>query len=939
MTLPIRATIRLQFRPEFTLDDACARVDYLAALGISHVYASPLTRAVPGSAHGYDVVDYNVINPELGGEEALCRFAQKLRTHGMGLVLDIVPNHMATHADNAWWWSVLKWGQASPYARFFDIDWQSPYPGMRGKVIAPFLADPYADELEAGNLRLEYVVDTAEFVVRYHDRPFPVTPASYGSILRNAPESAHLLALCRAFDALSTSTYGGHGDMACELLRQAARLPEVAAGIAAALAHYDPLQPLGRLRLHRLLERQPYRLTWWRCAADAMNWRRFFEVSDLIGTRMERTEVFTAAHALVLRLYAEGLIDGVRIDHVDGLGDPRAYCLALRDALAAAGTARPDALAQRPPYILVEKILAADESLPAGWQVDGTSGYDFMNEVGALLHAPEGKQPLEQLWQEIAGDTAEFAQYEYEARVTLITRHFAGETETLTRRLHQLGQAHAATRDFAVPAIRRVLSELLASFPVYRTYADAHGRHDDDARFFGMARQQAANRLPRVDLPLLECLDAWLGGHPPEKAGASAQRELQLTAIRQFQQLTSALAAKSVEDTAFYRHARLLSRNEVGGTPAQFSLHPEEFHARMQRRRESFPTGLLATATHDHKRGEDARARLAVLSEVPDVWRDFVRTWMSLPESSAVPVAEHHTTRLPHPVDQYVVLQTLVGVWPLNLAADDRDGLADFTNRVVQWHRKALREAKQRSSWFDPDTEYETLCEQFIRSRLLAAECAQHREMLVQFIDWIAPAGALNSLAQTLLRLTVPGVPDMFQGCEWWDFSLTDPDNRRPVDFGARVRALTDASGFSGLLDDWRSGRIKQHLIQRALHLRRRFPELFTRGTYRALPAQGAAAEHVVAFLRQHAGRSVLVVVPRMPYILLQKLTKSRARLTLPVIPARYWGDTALRIPPEMFGTTLHSALSGQIPPLTLHDDHLPVGKVVNTFSIGLWHD
>ncbi len=933
MTVSLRATARLQFHRGFTLEDACGLVDYFAALGISHLYASPITRAVPGSTHGYDVVDYNLFNPELGGEKVLHRLVERLRAHGMGLILDIVPNHMATHADNAWWWSVLQWGASSPYAGYFDIDWNFPNAGLRAKVLAPFLGASYGHELESGHLRLDYDASTTEFIVRYHEQRFPITPTTYGSILRAAPESTHLIALYRAFDALATSNDEPHRAAAIHLLQQAAALPEVRAGITAALAQHDPQHGQGRTRLHRLLEQQHYRLAWWRCAADAMNWRRFFEITGLIGTRMDREEVFAAAHGLVLRLYGEGLIDGVRIDHVDGLGDPQRYCLMLREALAAAGRTRPRELTQRP-YIIVEKILAPDERLDARWAVDGTTGYEFMDEMGGLLHAVQGAEPLNELWQEVASDPADFGQVEYEARQLMVARHFAGEVENMACRLHQLGQANLITRDFTLPAIRRVLVELLANFPVYRTYVNIHGRSSEDAMYFAMAKESARQRLPSSDGALLDALDIWLGGEAPYRTPTGPALDLKLTAIRQFQQLTTALAAKSVEDTAFYRYGRLLSRNEVGSNPAHFSVVPNEFHADMQRRAASYPFSLLATATHDHKRGEDVRGRLAVISEVPEAWNELVGAWLlPSPQNTA-----EIRSALPHLVDQYTLLQTLVGAWPLDLRLDEPARLKEFADRVVRWQQKALREGKQRSGWFDPNQPYEALCEQFIRDSLHAGHGAVRLEKLVRFVERIAPAGAINSLTQTLVRLTAPGVPDLYQGTEFWDFSLTDPDNRNPVDYDARINALETTRDNELLLRTWRSGHIKQELLRRVLQFRRHHAALFARGDYAPVAVEGPCANHVVAFLRHHKGQWALTVAPRLPLTLMLS-DGSLAPLTQPMLPPEVWRDTTLSLPPELSGVALHGVMSDGMHLFTSADGTLPLADVLATFPVALWHD
>lgn len=755
-----RATYRIQFHAGFTFADAAGLADYLADLGISHLYASPITTAKAGSMHGYDVVDPTTINPALGGENGFRAMAAALRDRGIGIIVDIVPNHMGVGGDeNAWWLDVLERGQASHYARFFDIDW-----APTGKLLAPFLGQPYDEALASGALR---VSDDGAAVIAHDAHRFPIRPE----------DRAEVAADPRAYDDLD--------------------------------------------RLNDLLERQHYRLAWWRTAADEINWRRFFDISELAALRIEDEAVFDAVHALPLRLYAEGLIDGLRIDHVDGLSDPPGYCRRLRAAME---ERRPGG------YLVVEKILAADEALPKSWQTDGTSGYDFMNEVAALLHDPAGEAPLTALWTELSGRPGDFHAEERAARIETLERTFPGQIDTVAAAFHAI-----AGRDMTKGMIRRALTATLIAFDAYRSYA---GSAEDNGECLRAAAERAVTAPGEEDLP--RRLVDWMLTRPEARDAA-----------RRFEQLAAPLAAKAVEDTAFYRYGRLLSRTDVGFDPARFAQSPAAFLDRIAGRERDFPHAMLATATHDHKRGEDVRARLAVLSEVPGEWRSLV-------EGLALADRDIDTG------DADMILQTIVGAWPMA-----GDPAADFAERVGEWTRKALREAKLRSSWTAPDEAYE--------ARAIGVAGALIAEPSVAaFAHRIAPAGALNGLVQTALRLTLPGVPDTYQGTEFWDLSLVDPDNRRPVDYAARREIAVWPD------EDWQSGRIKQGLIAHALRLRADHPALFE-APVTPLAVTGERCAHLVAFERRAGDAALIVVAP----------LRACAGVTgQPVVAPAFWADT-----------------------------------------------
>ncbi|HEY7576855.1 MAG TPA: malto-oligosyltrehalose synthase [Acetobacteraceae bacterium] len=811
----LRATMRLQLHRDFTFVDATKLVSYMAKLGISHLYSSPILTARAGSMHGYDVIDPTQVNPELGGEAGLGQLVAALHSTGLGLIVDVVPNHMAVGgSENPWWADVLRHGRNSRYASFFDIDWDCADPELRGKVLAPFLGEPYGDTLRNGSLTL--VRDPDEPVIAYFDNRFPIRPEDHTEIGAASPDA------------------------------------------------FDPRTETGRARLHHLLERQHYRLAWWRTAGDLINWRRFFDINGLAALRIEHEAVFEATHAALFRLYRQGLIDGVRVDHVDGLADPPGYCRRLRTRLQ-------ELAPQRQPWVVVEKILGAGEHLPDDWAVDGTSGYDFMDQVSALLHARAGETPLRRLWSEISGRPSDFGVEEASARREVLDRSFTAQLEAAVAALHEIALADVATRDVTRAAIRRALTALLAHFPVYRSYGCGQRS--------AAVTTAVAGALPDVvpaDRGSLGMLERWLGVDATPKA-----------AIR-FQQLSAPLAAKAVEDTAYYRYGVLLSRNEVGADVRRFSAPPAEFHAACLERRQRFPDAMLATATHDHKRGEDVRARLAVLSEIPDEWQRAVRNWfvMNTPHRRDGP--------MPSPGDEAMLYQMIVAAWPL----DDTD-LVEYADRLADWQLKALREAKLVTDWTAPNLEYEDAARSFLYT--IMADTAFVAEARA-FAERIGPAGAVNGLAQTSLKLTAPGVPDFYQGTEFWDLSLVDPDNRRPVDFVRRIDALGADRSPVELVASWRDGRVKQAVVRRALAMRREQPALFARGTYRPLDVSGPLAEHVVAFARSYEDAHCIVVVPRLPLTSHHEIGRTPQ-----------WQGTILHVPGNLAGRSMRDRFSGDV--------------------------
>ena len=852
---PPRATYRLQFHKDFPFSAGRDLASYLRELGISHVYASPILTARAGSMHGYDVVDYDAINPELGGEEGFAEMAAALRSQGIGIILDIVPNHMAVGgSDNKLWLDLLKHGRGSAYANWFDIDFDCPDPEIAGKVHAPFLGKPYRQVLESG--ALELVIHDGGYAVSYGEHLFPIRPEDQAEI--------------------------------------------AAVGVEA----FRDTQALDDL-----LSRQNFVLDWWRNAGDRINWRRFFDITQLAAVRMEEPEAFAAKHAVGLRLYRDGLIDGLRIDHVDGLSDPAGYCIELRRHLDTLQRQRPEGLREDRAWLIVEKILASGEHIPADWDVDGSTGYDFMDQVSALQHDPAASGPLSAHWAVLSGRSRDFHGEEEMARHEILSHSFDGQRERLVDALEQAGAEHRDGEGLTRAAMRRAATSLIAQLRAYRSYAT--GR--DDGVGAG-ERVQAALRsalaAPLNDAPALRFVASVIGGE-----GEEARRPARITAIRRFNQLAAPLAAKAVEDTAFYRYGRLISRNDVGFDAGVLGIEPDAFHRLMGQRAELVPAAMLATATHDHKRGEDLRARLAVLSEMPQDWIAATRRWRDLAAGIRPEGLD--------PADEHMFQQMLVGAWPLGLGMDDAAGLDQLARRLGDWWRKALREAKLRSSWAAPNEAYEDKALQFAIDALNPARSGELPRDVGAFVSRIQRAGALNGLVQMALRCTVPGIPDTYQGTEYWDFSLVDPDNRRPVDFSARKIALAQHLSLDLLAENWRDGRIKQAVLRKLLRFRLSAPLLFARGSYEPLDVQGVRAGNVIAFLRREGDAAMLVVAARC-------CAGGMAEGDGLVPDRDWWGDTRIVLPG---GLRLGDAVVGP----DLPADERSLAAVLPVVPVGVW--
>jgi len=888
-----RATYRLQLNATMPFTQATQAVPYLARLGISHLYASPYLKARAGSTHGYDIVDHNALNPEIGGaneHEALCA---ALREHHMHQLIDIVPNHMGVlEADNAWWLDVLECGAASVHAATFDIEWTPAAPELQGKVLLPVLGDHYGRILEAGELKLEF--DSAEggFALRYHGHRFPIDPRSYAEVFAAAPQPAaelengdadraEVLSLIDSFARLPDRDDAAPDSRALRqrdkrlLKRHLADAyachPWLGQWVNAALdafngsdgnaGHFDALD--------RLLDKQAYRLAFWRVAGDDVNYRRFFDVNTLAALRMENTEVFDATHRTVMRWLAEGCVSGLRIDHPDGLSDPRAYCMCLQERYAQARLTR--GLPARALYIVVEKILAEHERVPDDWPVHGGTGYRFATMINGLHIDSTREADMDAAYTDFIGYQPQFDHILRESKLLIMSTSLASDLQLLTEALHRIGQSDRCSRDFTRNRLRAALTEVAAGFPVYRSYISELGVSQTDRRHVAWACAEAKRRSHAFDVNAIDYLHDILLNAPDEP---DAERRIAMLAfVRRWQQFSAAVMAKAMEDTAFYRYPRLLSLNDVGGDPRRFGVSVAAFHAATTARARYYPHAMLGTSTHDSKRSEDVRARLNVLSEMPQAWSEAIQRWRTMNRSRAESAEAEVCAE-----DEYLIYQTLVGIWPLTPLT--QEGVDDLRQRVQDYMLKALREAKSRTSWINPHLDYEAAVSRFVNKLLGTLEPNPFLKDLQAFVAPIANLGCLNSLNQVVLKLTAPGVPDIYQGCETWKFTLVDPDNRRPVDFAQRQALLTDVQEAFGsgpippsTLQTWLTspapGHLKMLLTWRLLALRRLVPDLFEKGSYRPLDAHGQASNHVVAYMRREEAqpeRSCVVITSRLPH-------------------------------------------------------------------------
>ena len=853
------ATYRLQLTASFGFDAAAAIIPYLKALGISHVYASPFTKARKGSTHGYDVVNHTLINPELGGEEGFDRLSAALKKHDLGLILDFVPNHVGVHYDdNPWWLDVLEWGEASPHAVSFDIDWELlPY-RARGGVLLPILGSSYGNALENGEIELRYDAGEGSFSAWYFEHRLPIAPERYGEILHmivkeadteDHPAGRRILDLASRYHGLRHPNRKEAPAFKAELRNIEGAHDIIDRGLAAYRAGAE--LPTQTLALHHLLERQHYRLGHWRLASSDINYRRFFDVNSLAGLRVEDATTFNVAHRLVRRLIEEGKLQGLRLDHIDGLRDPAQYFQRLSRLIRQAGgkTARSF-------YVVVEKILGEHEGLRPFAGVDGTTGYETLNTITRVLANPTGLEALDETWRQVSNLPPALAPVLKAAKRRVLETLLTSEFTVLARLLGRIAAGHYSTRDFAADSLRQALELYVLHFPIYRTYLTAAGASAEDRALISETIEKARAEWYAADEGIFDFLrDALtMDLAKPGTALHSAPR------VRRFalkvQQFTGPLMAKSLEDTAFYRTHRLLALNEVGGEPFVAALSSDDFHRAMKTRAQTWPHALTTTATHDTKRGEDARARLVALSELAGEWAGIVGRWKVL---NAPHIVVNGSLRAPSATFEYMLYQTLLGVWPLTPPD------ASLTERLKAYAVKAAREGKQETSWLNPHEGYESAVCTFIERILDRSVSAEFLDSFESLARRVALLGALNSLSQITLKAMMPGVPDFYQGTEFWDLSMVDPDNRRSVDFAERAPVLrqVERPDWQALARDWPGGHIKLAWTRQLLKLRNDMREVLAHGDYEPLEVSGPHRDHVIAFARRRGRHAVITAVAR----------------------------------------------------------------------------
>lgn len=894
MRIP-NATYRLQFYKDFRFSDARNLIDYLRELGISDIYASPIFKSRAGTLHGYDVVDHSQVDPALGGEAEFAVFSTDLRSRGMGLILDIVPNHMGIgETSNTWWMDVLENGPSSNYASYFDIDWRPVNPHLANKVLLPILEDQYGNLLEEGKLRLAY--EDGAFFISYHETRLPIAPRSYSTILSHqidrlaetlGKNHAHMLELQSILTAIGHLPLRTEADP--EKLEERRREKEIIKRRIAALYHESPEarslidstvrqfngnagDPQSFDLLDGLVDAQPYRLAFWRVAGEEINYRRFFDINDLAAIRTETPEVFQATHQLILRLLAEGRVTGLRIDHPDGLRDPAAYFQQLQKSQLdpdASGDSSGNGLPARPLYIVAEKILTKGESLPADWTVSGTTGYDFLNQVNGLFVRRASRGAIDKIYSDFIGAKSSYGELLNSRKKMILLVSLASELNALSHRLDDISERNRHYRDFTLNGLTFALREVIACLPVYRTYADGSAGKvsERDRSYIAMAVGEAKRRNPRTARAIFDFINDTL-----TFANLAMFREEDRPAlvdfVLKFQQLTGPVMAKGVEDTVFYIYNRLISLNEVGGDPEEFGTSLETFHRQNSFRLKHWPHAMLTLSTHDTKRGEDARARIDVLSEMAPEWRAALMRWKKFNDAKKTLVDGE---RAPDCNDEYLFYQTLVGAWPAGSVSGE--DFAGFRERILVYMQKAIKEAKVHTSWVNPNEAYDRATEKFVREVLDRGVETEFLNDFAQFLKPIAYCGMINSLSQTLLKMTSPGVPDFYQGTELWDFNLVDPDNRRPVDFAARIKLLKELEQrekedqpalIRELLHHWSDGRIKLYLIYKSLTFRGARRSLFDEGEYLPIESLEGSREQTCAFARRKGDSWVLVAVPRL---------------------------------------------------------------------------
>lgn len=908
------ATYRLQFNKHFTFRQARELIPYLRDLGISHVYASPFFRASPDSLHGYDIGDHNELNPAIGTREEYDEFVAALHEQGLGQIVDFVPNHMGIASSvNTWWTDVLENGPSSVFAPHFDIDWLPLKRDLENCVLLPILGDQYGRVLERGEFKLSF--EAGAFFLHYFDNKLPVAPRTYTLILRPALDKltalgvsddfkAEFHSVITALDHLPPRTESDPEKIAerarekeiikRRLQSRCEECPVLVDAITTTLRELEGTPGDARSfdAFDELINAQAYRLSFWRVAAEEINYRRFFDINELAAIRVELPEVFEATHRLLFELIGNGSLDGVRLDHVDGLWNPAEYIAQLQSRAAQLMGGGADKL---PMYLVVEKILLGDEKLRPDWQTHGTTGYEFANEAIRLLIDPAAEQSITEVYEKFIGSSPRFTEIAYHRKQLAMRLALASEINVLAHMLDRLSEKNRWYRDFTLNALTTAVREVIACFPVYRTYVTPDQEPtEDDIHAVRRAVRQAERRNPGIERSMFTFLGDILIKKFPENIDDPTRAE-HMHFVMKFQQCTGPIMAKGVEDTSFYIYNRLAALNEVGGEPHHFSLSPEKFHAACIARQREHPHCMLASSTHDTKRSEDVRARIAVLSEMPVEWRKALRRWSTLNRRYKT---EIEGEAAPDANEEYLICQTLLGTWPLEPM--DKPARATYIARIQEYLIKAIKEAKVNSSWVQPNEAWETAVRDFV-AKILRAGANSFINDLTPFAAQIAQLGAVNSLSQTVLKATVPGMPDFYQGTELWDFSLVDPDNRRPVDYDARRQMLASLAGAdpAALMHGWRDGRIKLFITQTLLKFRREHADLFMHGEYQPVAVSGACANSCIAYVRRLEGKAMLVILPRLS-----------AKLGFPPV-GDVWQDTRIEWPADFVGKQARNLFTG----------------------------
>ena len=954
---------RLQFNKNFTFKNAQDIVPYLKELGISHCYASPLLRAREGSTHGYDIINHSELNPEIGNIYDFYDFVNTLHHYDMGLIIDIVPNHMGLGKENLWWMDVLENGQASNYASYFDIDWEPVKKELKGKVLVPVLGDHYGNILQSGQLKFHFVRETGKLKLSYWDHEFPINPSSYPSFLEHrieVLESRLGSSNPNFFEYLSIITefkkIPGINETSPEKIAERNREKDIASGRLSALCMQNsviegfiqeniidfegkPNDPVSWNRIHSLLEEQAYRLAYWRVSIDVINYRRFFDINDLIGLNTENPLVLTSTHSLILDLIEQEKVDGLRLDHPDGLLDPCNYFKTLQAEAAKRLGVNFDPSEEvllgsekLPIYVVAEKILAPFEKIPKNWAINGTVGYKFLNDLCNLFVDNKNSRKFSRIYQRFIGKTLNFSELVIECKKLIMKTSLTGELSTLSNHLNRISEKYYSTRDYTLNSLREALVEIIACFPVYRTYISKENKGDKASDYIKWAIGLAKKRTMYTDPSIFDFMEKVLLAEWEENKDSPEYADI-LNFAMKFQQYTAPLMAKGLEDTSFYRFNKLIALNEVGGNPSRFGISINDFHNENIKRLERMPHSLLTTSTHDTKRSEDVRARICVLSEIPEKWQEKVNKFSQVNKSRKTKIENNPA---PDKNDEYLFYQTLLGIWPCEPPEDFEK--EDLLQRLETYMIKALRESKVHTSWVNINNQYEQATCDFIRKILSSPENHPFWKEFTSLHRKVSRAGFLNSIFQCVLKLTSPGIPDIYQGNELFKFTMVDPDNRKPVDYNfsrqrfEEIKHLINPQNPENI--NWQkklfplnSGKMKLFLTSAILNFRQKHQSIFRKGGYIPLETIGMRKRNLIAFIRHFKNEAIVIIVPRFIYNMISE------KKPLPA-GEKLWEDTQIILPEDFINYKWKNILTGE--ELELTGYNLSAGEILNTFPVAI---